>query len=149
MANCERPPIIPANLLPNDPAPIPPFWGCTALCRTVMYICHFFECDNCSAYHHKVAIMDKWTIKTPNPICWLFFKINLLTDFAALCSPDFIDWRYITHGWNFRPSCELLSDLLPPPALHKLNVQYIQTVCVVVGGGGGFNFGVDHIVQNF
>jgi hypothetical protein len=38
--------------------------------------------------------MDELIIKTPNPICRLFFKIDLLTDFAA----DFIDWRYI-HSW--------------------------------------------------
>ncbi len=43
-------------------------------------------------------IMDEWTIKTPNPTCRLFVKIDLLTDFAALCSTDFIDWRYI-HSW--------------------------------------------------
>ncbi len=29
--------------------------------------------------------MDEWTTKTPNPICRLFFKIDLLTGFAALC----------------------------------------------------------------
>ncbi len=28
--------------------------------------------------------MEEWTIKTPNPICRLFFKIDLLTDFAAI-----------------------------------------------------------------
>ncbi len=44
------------------------------------------------------ACMDEWTTKTPNPICRLFFKIDLLTDFAALCLTDFIDWRYI-HWW--------------------------------------------------
>ncbi len=42
--------------------------------------------------------MDEWTIKTPNPKCRLFFKIDLLTDFAALCLTDFIDWRHI-HSW--------------------------------------------------
>ncbi len=27
-----------------------------------------------------------------------------LTDFAALCLTDLIDWRYtFTHGWYFRP----------------------------------------------
>ncbi len=30
----------------------------------------------------------------------------------------------------------LLSDLLSPPPLPKLNVQYIKTVCGAVGGGG-------------
>jgi hypothetical protein len=36
-----------------------------------------------------------YSIKTPNPICRLFFKIDLFADFAALCLTDFIDWRYI------------------------------------------------------
>jgi hypothetical protein len=104
---------------------------------------------------------------TPNPICRLFYpKIYLLTDFAALCLTDFIDWRYI-HSWfvfltqlvNCCPhggrnhtcvllSLYLLSDLPPFP---KLNVQYIQTVCVAVGGGGWgmSNCVVDHILQEF
>jgi hypothetical protein len=65
--------------------------------------------------------MDKWTIKTPNPICRLFFKIDLLTDFAALCLTDFTDWRYI-HSvvCIFDPSCELL-----PPWTQE---QYTCTV---------------------
>ncbi len=95
--------------------------------------------------------MDKWTIKTPNSICRLFFKIDLLTEFVELCLTDFIDWRYIhSLGGIFNPACELLppwtkelylctvvplSSLWPPP-LPKLNVQYIQTVCVWGGGGG-------------
>ncbi len=45
-----------------------------------------------------IAAMDEWTIKTPNPICRLFFKIDLLTDFAALWLTDFIDLRFI-HSW--------------------------------------------------
>ncbi len=93
--------------------------------------------------------MDVRTIKTPNPICRGFFKIDLLTEFAVLCLTDFIDWRYIhslvvfsTQLVNVAPMDEgttlvyccsyLLSDLPPP-----LNVQYIQTVCVWGGGGGG------------
>jgi hypothetical protein len=31
--------------------------------------------------------------KRPIPTCRLFFKIDLLTDIAALCFTDFIDWR--------------------------------------------------------
>ncbi len=73
-------------------------------------------------------------IKTPNPIYRIFFKINLLTDFAALFLTDFMDWRYIyswlvfstqlvnccPHGRRnyilyYCPSTFLLSDLLPPP----------------------------------
>ncbi len=44
------------------------------------------------------AAMDEWTIKTLNPLCRLFFKIDLLTDLAALCFTDFIVWRY-SHSW--------------------------------------------------
>ncbi len=94
--------------------------------------------------------MDEWNIKTPNPICRLFFKIDLLTDFAAMCLTDFIDWRYIySLVCIFDPGCELLlprmkeqylctvapllyllSDL--PLPLPKLNVHCIQTVCVTL-----------------
>jgi hypothetical protein len=94
----------------------------------------------------------------PYTVCRLFFKIDLVTRFAALCLTDFIDWRYI-HSWlvfstqlvNCCPherrnyTCVLLplyllSDLPPPlppyllsdlpSTFPKLNVQYIQTVCV-------------------
>ncbi len=95
----------------------------------------------------------------------LFFKIDLVMDFAALCSTDFIDWRYI-HSWlvfftqvvtcfphgqrNY--TCVLLplyllSDL---PPLPKLNVQYIQTVCGCGGGGVELCCSlIDHIQQEF
>ncbi len=43
--------------------------------------------------------MDKWTMKTTNTKCRLFFKIDLLTDFVALCLTDYIDWRYIHQRW--------------------------------------------------
>ncbi len=101
--------------------------------------------------------MDKWTIKTPNPKCRLFFKIDLLTDFAALWLTDFIEWRYI-HSWlvfstqlvNCCPHGRrnftyvllplyLLSDL--PPSLPKLDVH-------CTGGGGVLNCAVDHILQD-
>ncbi len=106
--------------------------------------------------------MDEWTLKTPNPICRLSFKIDLLTEFATLCLTDFIDWRYIHSLVGiFNPACELLSpwtkelylctvaplsSLCPPPPhpLPKLNVQYIQTVCV-----WGVSCAVDHILQEF
>jgi hypothetical protein len=80
-----------------------------------------------------------------NPICRLFFKIDQLTDYAALCSTDFIDWRHI-HLWfifltellNCWPHgrrnllvycCPPIFSLTSPP-LPILNVQYIQTVCL-------------------
>jgi hypothetical protein len=116
--------------------------------------------------------MDVRTIKTPNPLFRLFFKIDLLTDIAALNLTDFIDWRYIHSLVGFRPSlwtvapmdkgtilvyCAPLSSLWPPhpSPLPKLNVHctlyivqhmHIQTVCV---WGGGMNCAVDHILQEF
>jgi hypothetical protein len=43
--------------------------------------------------------------KDTEPYNFLFFKIDLLTDFSALCLTDFIDWRYISLiGWYFWPS---------------------------------------------
>jgi hypothetical protein len=80
-------------------------------------------------------------IKTPNPICRLFFKIDLLTDFAALCLTDFIDWRYF-HSWFVfltqlvycSPSTFSLTS--PATPLPKLNVQYIHyTDSVWLWGG--------------
>jgi hypothetical protein len=47
---------------------------------------------------HSVRSIDEWTIMTMNPKCRLFYKIDLLTNFAALCLTDFIDWRHI-HPW--------------------------------------------------
>jgi hypothetical protein len=85
--------------------------------------------------------------KDTEPYMSAFFKIDLLTEFAALCLTDFIDWRYIQSLVGiFDPACELLppwtsnytcvllplyllSDL-PPPSQTKCTVQYIQTVCV-------------------
>ncbi len=96
--------------------------------------------------------MEEWTIKTPNPICRLFFQIDLLTEIAALCLTDFIDWRYI-HSWfvfstqlvNCCPhrrrnyTCVLLplyllSDLPRPPPQTKCTV-YSDSVCGCGGGG--------------
>ncbi len=98
--------------------------------------------------------MDEWTTKTPNPICRLFFTIDLLTDFAALCLTDFIDWRYV-HSWlvfstqhvNCCPpgqrnyTCVMLLSsfwptLPPPPSQTKCTV-YTDSVCLGGGGGGG------------
>ncbi len=95
--------------------------------------------------------------KDTKPYMSAFLSVDLLTDFAAFCLTDFIDWRYI-HSWfvfstqlvnccpheegtilflcTVAPLLYLLSDLLPPPPLP--NVQYIQqTVCDCGGGGVG------------
>ncbi len=108
--------------------------------------------------------------KDTKPFISAFLSVDLLTDFAAFCLTDFIDWRYI-HSWfvfstqlvNCCPygrrnyTCVLLplymyllSDLLPPPPLP--NVQYIvYRQCVTVGGGGWglLKCTVDHILQEF
>jgi hypothetical protein len=86
--------------------------------------------------------------KDTKPYMSAFLSVELLTDFAAFCLRDFIDWKYI-HPWfvfstqlvNCCPhgqrnyTCVLLplyctfsltSSPLPPPLP---NVQYMQTVC--------------------
>jgi hypothetical protein len=85
--------------------------------------------------------MDEWTTKTPYPICRLFFKVDLLTDFAALCLTDFIDWRYIhswlvfsTQVWTAYPhgrrnyTCVLLPlyllSNLPPPLFYNCRAGF-------------------------
>ncbi len=98
--------------------------------------------------------------KRPIPLCRLFFKIDLLTDIAALCLTDFIDWYIHSLVGIFDPACELLppwtkdlylytvaplSSLWPPPPLPQLNVQF-DSVCL---GGGGELCCVDHILQEF
>jgi hypothetical protein len=106
--------------------------------------------------------------KDTKPYMSAFVSVDLLTDFAAFCLTDFIDWRY-THSWfvfstqlvNCSPPwmkelylCTvahllyLLSDLLPPPPLP--NVQNIQTMCDCGGGGGEvLKCTVDHFLQEF
>ncbi len=129
-------------------------------CIRLLHLWLFISCPQLAWMEGKNSLrtspwplaMDEWTIKTPNPICQLFFKLALLTDFAALCLTDFIDWRYISLMVGiFYPVCKLLPpwtkelywctvaplpSLWPPP-LPKLNVQYIYRQCVAVGGGGG------------
>ncbi len=99
-------------------------------------------------------VVERLHCKRPIRICRLFFKIDLLTDIAALCLTDFIDWRYIHSLVGiFDPACELLppwtkelylctvaplSSLWPPPPLPKLNVLFIQTVSVRGGEGEGW-----------
>jgi hypothetical protein len=99
-----------------------------------------------------------------------FLSVDLLTDFAAFCLTDLIDWRYI-HSWfvfstqlvnccphgrrNYTcvllPLCctfSLTSSPLPPFPMYSICRQ-----CVTVGGGGGvggvLKCTVDHILQEF
>ncbi len=99
-----------------------------------------------------------------------FLSVDLLTDFAAFCLTDFIDWRYI-HSWFvfFDPACELLppwtkdytcvllplngtfsltSSPLPPFPMYS--ILYTDSVWLWGGGGVGvLKCTVDHILQEF
>ncbi len=88
-----------------------------------------------------------------------FLSVDLLTDFAAFCLTDFLDWRYI-HSWfvfstqlvNCCPhgrrnyTCVLLPlywtdwtfSLTSSPLPHLPNVQYTDSVWLW-GGGGCWN----------
>ncbi len=111
--------------------------------------------------------MDKWTIETPNPICRLFFQ---LTDFAAFCLTDSIDWRYI-HLWfvfstqlvNCCPHGPMEEGIIlvyccpstvpslwpPPPSPSSQCTVYADIVWLWGGGGGVLKCTVDHILQEF
>ncbi len=101
--------------------------------------------------------MDEWTMKPPNPKFRLYFKIYLLTLFAALCLTDFIDWRsWLVFSWTVAPMdegtilaycCPSTFSLTSP--LPKINVQYIQTVCGCGRWGEVMSCVVDHILQKF
>ncbi len=59
-------------------------------------------------------------------------------------------WRKELYLCTVAPLLYLLSDLLPlPPFPMYSTVQYMQTVCVTVRGGGMLNCAVDHILQEF
>ncbi len=92
--------------------------------------------------------MDEWTIKTPNPICRLFFQL-IVNRLCGILLNRF--YRVEIHSLMvciFDPACELLPPwtkelygtcvLLPIYCTFSLtssplpphpNVQYIQTVC--------------------
>jgi hypothetical protein len=105
-----------------------------------------------------------------------FLSVDLLTDFAAFCLTDFIDWRYF-HSWfvfstqlvNFCPQgrsnhtlltyccpslyCTFsLTSFFSPPFFPMYSI-YRQCVTGMGGGGGGeclnVLWSVDHILQEF
>ncbi len=102
--------------------------------------------------------------KDTKPYMSAFLLVDLLTDYAAFCLTDFIDWRYI-HSW-FVFSTQLVNCcpherrnytcvLLPLYCTFSLtssplpNVQYLQTVCDCGGGGGVEMYcGVKHYVSD-
>jgi hypothetical protein len=95
--------------------------------------------------------------KDTEPYMSAFFKIDLLTELAALCLTDFIDWRYIYSLVGiFDPACELLPLWMKELYLcifAPLSSLPFQTKCTVYTdvclGGGGVNCAVDHILQEF
>jgi hypothetical protein len=90
-----------------------------------------FEFSEGKLINTRECPMDKRTIKTPNPICRIFFKIDLLTEFAALCLTDVKTGDTFTHWLVFSTqlvncclhdelySCTVapISSLWPPPPL--------------------------------
>ncbi len=123
------------------------------------------SCSHMSTQSYR-SVHGRMNYKDTKPNMSLFFKINLLTDIAALSLTDFIDWRYI-HSvvCIFDPACELLppwtkeqylctvaplpyllSDL-PPPKLNVLYILYEQCVWLGVGGMGGCWIVVLHSVS--
>ncbi len=59
--------------------------------------------------HTRNRGMDEWTKKTPNSKCWIFFKIDLLTDFAAFVFNRFYRLEIHSHMVGiFDPACEML-----------------------------------------
>ncbi len=117
--------------------------------------------------HQKVGCRHgQMNYKDTKPYMSAFLSVDLLTEFAAFCLTDFIDWRYI-HSWfvfstqlvNCCPlwtkelygTCVLLplyctfsltSSPLPPFPMYS-----IQTVCDCGGGGGMIICTVDNILQ--
>jgi hypothetical protein len=103
-----------------------------------------------------------------------FLSVDLLTEFAAFCLTDFIDWRDTLMVCIIDPASELLPPWtkelygtcvllplyctfsLPPPPSPPPDVQYsIQTLCDCGGGGGGvemyggpYSAGVLHSVSD-
>ncbi len=77
-----------------------------------------------------------------NVVIWKNLPVKGL---CGRCFWEFIDWRYSQSCSYFRPrflNCcpsNLLSgsNLPPPCPLPCVKVQYVQTVCVWLGGGGG------------
>ncbi len=109
-----------------------------------------------SAPHLYREEHGRMNYKDTKPNMTAFLSVDLLTDFAAFCLTDFIDWRYI-HSW-FVFSTQLVNccphgrrnytllvyccpspvpSLWPPSPSPLPNVQYIQTECDWGGGWGG------------
>ncbi len=105
--------------------------------------------------------------KDTEPYMLAFLQVDLLTDFAAFCLTDFIDWRHI-HSWLVFSTqlvkccppwtkelylCTVapLHSLWPPPPSPPSQTKctvYTDSVCLW-GGVGVLNCTVDHIQHEF
>jgi hypothetical protein len=113
---------------------IPPWWEISLSGRKKVFRC-----------------MDHLVLRHPSYMRGFTYPFSLsVTDFAALCLTDFLDWRYI-HSWlvfstQFMNCCPpplpwtkelylplyLLSDHPHPCPVPKLSVQYIQTAIIII-----------------
>jgi hypothetical protein len=67
--------------------------------------------------------------KDTKPYMSAFLSVDLLTDFAAFCLKDLIDWRYIhSQVGIFDPAaaCEML-----PPWTKELYLCTVAPLCIV------------------
>jgi hypothetical protein len=121
------------------------------------------------------CVHGRMNYKDTKPYMSTFLSVDLLTEFAAFCFTDFIDWRYINSWFVFSnqlvnccphgrmnyfylstvaPLLYLLSDLLPSPPFPMYSI-YRQCVTGVGGGVGGgemycgpYSAGVLHSVSD-
>jgi hypothetical protein len=119
-----------------------------ALCANIPYLLQYF-CKHSRFLELKVTwegpSHGRMNYKDTKPHISAFLSVDLLTEFAAFCLTDFIDWRYI-HSWfvfstqlvnccpqGRRNYCafSLTSFPLPPFPMYSIYRQ-----CVTVGGGG-------------
>jgi hypothetical protein len=72
--------------------------------------------------------------KDTKPYMSAFLKIDLLTDFAALCLTDFVDWRYI-HSvvCIFDSACELLPPWTKELYYTNTNVVDLTLMELIIG----------------
>jgi hypothetical protein len=116
-----------------------------------MYICTVCEGGGGIGVVLERVYHGRMNYKDTKPYMSAFLSVDLLTDFAAFCLADFIDWRYIhsrfvfsTQLVNYCPqgTCVLLplyctfsltSFPLPTFPMYSIHRQSVT----VWGGGGG------------
>ncbi len=130
---------------------------------------HTSNLKNClNLRHANVQYMGEWTIKTPNPICRLFFNFTVnrlcgilfnrfyrleiswlvfLIQLVNYCCPNGRG-KYICVLLPLYSTFSLTSSPVPPPSSQRKCTVYTDSVWQG-WGGGGLNCTVDHILQEF